>query len=141
MVTREAHPPLAEKAAVLEAEACLQCGGPCTPAPCVGACPAGIDVPDSVDGRSLRPVLTGEREQIYDAVYAHFRDSQRMIRTAEWKYAVYPQAGREQLFHVAEDPDELQNLVNGAAHAEVLSDLRVRLTTWRQERGDVTLGP
>lgn len=28
-----------------EADACLQCGGPCTSAPCVGACPAGIDIP------------------------------------------------------------------------------------------------
>jgi len=34
-----------ESEAVLEAEACLQCGGPCTSAPCVGACPAGIDIP------------------------------------------------------------------------------------------------
>lgn len=30
---------------MLEADACLQCGGPCTSAPCVGACPAGIDIP------------------------------------------------------------------------------------------------
>jgi hypothetical protein len=36
-VTRDAHPPLAEAQAVLEAEACLQCGGPCTSAPCVSA--------------------------------------------------------------------------------------------------------
>ena len=102
---------------------------------------AGIDVPDSVDGRSLRPVLTGEREQIYDAVFAHFRDSQRMVRTAQWKYVVYPQAGREQLFHVAEDPDELHNLMDDASRAEVLKDLQLRLTTWRRESGDSTREP
>jgi glutamate synthase (NADPH/NADH) small chain len=46
---------LTEAEAVLEAEACLLCGGPCTSAPCVGACPAGIDIPgfikDIAEGR------------------------------------------------------------------------------------------
>lgn len=44
-VSRDAHPTMETAVAVLEAEACLQCGGPCTSAPCVGACPAGIDIP------------------------------------------------------------------------------------------------
>lgn len=94
---------------------------------------AGIAVPEGVDGRSLRPVLTGEREEIYDAVYAHFRDSQRMVRTAEWKYVVYPQAGREQLFHVAEDPDELRNVVDQARYAAVVRDMQGRLTTYHND--------
>ncbi|MFO0829835.1 MAG: FAD-dependent oxidoreductase [Phycisphaerales bacterium] len=42
---KDAHPAMSEREAVLEAEACLQCGGPCVAAPCVGACPAGIDIP------------------------------------------------------------------------------------------------
>ncbi|MBL9119070.1 MAG: FAD-dependent oxidoreductase [Phycisphaerae bacterium] len=41
----DAHPPMLPAEAVLEAEACLQCGGPCAAAPCVRACPAGIDIP------------------------------------------------------------------------------------------------
>ena len=44
-VSRDAHPSLTDQEALLEAEACLQCGGPCNSAPCVGACPAGIDIP------------------------------------------------------------------------------------------------
>ncbi|HEX2837263.1 MAG TPA: FAD-dependent oxidoreductase [Phycisphaerales bacterium] len=44
-ISRDAHPRLTQAEAVLEADACLQCGGPCTSAPCVGACPAGIDIP------------------------------------------------------------------------------------------------
>lgn len=44
-VSRDAHPTLTEQEALLEAEACLQCGAPCNSAPCVGACPAGIDIP------------------------------------------------------------------------------------------------
>lgn len=54
---RDAHPAMTEAEAVLEAEACLQCGGPCNSAPCVGACPAGIDIPgfikDIAEGRPV----------------------------------------------------------------------------------------
>jgi arylsulfatase A-like enzyme len=102
---------------------------------------AGIEAPETVDGRSLKPVLTGERQEVYNEVFAHFRDSQRMIRTAEWKYVVYPQAGREQLFHITEDPDELRDLAVEVQHMDVLNELRARLMTWRRERGDVTLKP
>ncbi len=56
-ISRDAHPALSDAEAVLEAEACLMCGGPCTGAPCVGACPAGIDIPgfikDIAEGRPL----------------------------------------------------------------------------------------
>src|SRR5690348_648251 len=40
----ELHPPLTAEDAVLEADRCLECGGDAA-APCVAACPAGIDVP------------------------------------------------------------------------------------------------
>ncbi len=56
-VSRDAHPAMKDAEAVLEAEACLQCGAPCTSAPCVGACPAGIDIPgfirDIAEGRPV----------------------------------------------------------------------------------------
>ena len=100
---------------------------------------SGIEIPDSVDGRSLRPVLAGRQDAVYEHVYAHFRDSQRMIRTDEWKYVIYPQVDREQLFHLSEDPDELRNLATDPAHADRLNTLRGRLTAWRASRGDSTL--
>ena len=40
--------PLAPPEAVLEAERCLDCGGPYAPAPCSVACPADVDVPSFV---------------------------------------------------------------------------------------------
>jgi dihydropyrimidine dehydrogenase (NAD+) subunit PreT len=45
---QELRPPLTAAAAVLEADRCLQCGGAHAPAPCVVACPAGVDVPTFV---------------------------------------------------------------------------------------------
>jgi glutamate synthase (NADPH/NADH) small chain len=44
-LTRELRPPLTASAAAVEADRCLECGGPHAPAPCVVACPAGVDVP------------------------------------------------------------------------------------------------
>ena len=40
----ELRPPLDPVDAVVEADRCLECGGPHAPAPCAVACPAGIDV-------------------------------------------------------------------------------------------------
>ena len=41
----ELRPPLSPESAVLEADRCLECGGPHAPAPCTLACPAGVDIP------------------------------------------------------------------------------------------------
>ena len=45
---RELHPPLSAEMAVVEADRCLECGGPYAEAPCVTACPADVDVPGFV---------------------------------------------------------------------------------------------
>jgi arylsulfatase A-like enzyme len=100
---------------------------------------AGAPIPASVDGRSLVPILRGERESSYSEVFTHFRDVQRAIRTDEWKYIVYLKAQREQLFHLASDPHELTNLSDDADYASVLADLRTRLTRWRDSWSDPTL--
>ena len=42
---RELRPPLSADAAAVEADRCLECGGPYAPAPCMVACPADVDVP------------------------------------------------------------------------------------------------
>lgn len=44
----ELAPALTEEEALLEADRCLECGGPHAPAPCSVACPADIDVPSFI---------------------------------------------------------------------------------------------
>jgi arylsulfatase A-like enzyme len=100
---------------------------------------AGVAIPESVQGRSLAPVLRGEQEQVYDAVFTHFLKVQRAIRTDGWKYIVYPVAEREQLFRLTDDPDELTNLLDDPQHAETLNALRTRLTQWRRSWNDPML--
>ncbi len=61
-VFTELHPPLMEQQAVVEASRCLECGGPLAPAPCVSACPTGIDIPRFIkeirEGRPLDAART-----------------------------------------------------------------------------------
>jgi dihydropyrimidine dehydrogenase (NAD+) subunit PreT len=44
----ELRPALSREQALLEADRCLECGGPHAPAPCTLACPADVDVPSFV---------------------------------------------------------------------------------------------
>ncbi|MCA9025167.1 MAG: sulfatase-like hydrolase/transferase [Planctomycetaceae bacterium] len=99
-----------------------------------------IEIPATVHGRSLKPILRGETDQIHDAVFAHFLDRQRMIRTDEWKYISYPQVGRDQLFQLSGDPDELNDLADIPDHTEVKVELSCRLDRWRSDRNDPTFG-
>ncbi|MGZ8695059.1 MAG: NAD(P)-dependent oxidoreductase [Gaiellaceae bacterium] len=47
-LTCELRPPLARDEAMIEADRCLECGVRHAQAPCVAACPAGVDVPSFV---------------------------------------------------------------------------------------------
>lgn len=98
---------------------------------------AGVKVPDSVQGKSLLPVLAGKKAEVHDAAYGYFTDTQRMIRTPDgWKLIRYPKAGRTQLFHVAADPDELEDLAGKPAHQDRQKPLTASLNSWLRERGD-----
>src|SRR4051812_45255441 len=61
----ELCPPLAPDEAVLEADRCLECGGPYAPAPCTVACPADIDVPSFVAA-----IAEGDAERAARTIFA-----------------------------------------------------------------------
>ncbi len=46
----ELRPPLSAEEGILEADRCLECGGPYAAAPCTLACPADVDVPGFIAG-------------------------------------------------------------------------------------------
>ncbi len=97
---------------------------------------AGVPVPATVESKSLVPILTGKGGALYPFVVSYYTDTQRAIRTPDWKYIEYPQAGRKQLFHVRHDPDELHDLSGETAHAETAASLRRDLLAWLHEHGD-----
>jgi arylsulfatase A-like enzyme len=101
---------------------------------------AGIKAP-AVNGRSLVPVLQDRQDEMHPFIVGYFQDSQRMIRKENWKLIWYPKIDRWQLFNVADDPDELNDLIAVAAQAERIAELRQSLKTWLSEHHDPLLKP
>ncbi len=100
---------------------------------------AGVPVPEAVTAKSFAPVLRGETDRHQQAIFGYFRDTQRMIRTGNWKFAVYPQVGEKQLFNLESDPVEMENLAGAPQHAGIQADLEARLEEWRRKTGDPLL--
>jgi arylsulfatase A-like enzyme len=100
---------------------------------------AGIDIPKSVDGHSLRPLLEGKktswREDFFYEHHFHNRNSKEGaiprtegVRTRDWKYITYidEKAPYEELFDLKNDPFEEKNLAGDQLHAKRLTDLKRR---------------
>ena len=102
---------------------------------------AGLEVPSSMQGRSILPLVRGRREGWPEEVFVQISESQvgRAVRTRRWKYGVeapgqkggeVPAASayREQfLYDLQADPYELENLIELESHQEVAAVMRQRL--------------
>jgi arylsulfatase A-like enzyme len=97
---------------------------------------AGVKIPDTVQGKSLVPVLTGKADSVYPHLIGCFTDTQRAIRTDRWKLIWYPKLDRRQLFDLAADPNELKDLSADPQHSATRGELRAKLETWLKENGD-----
>jgi len=105
---------------------------------------AGVEVPDTMQGRSLVPLLGGrEAEWRTSFVYENFYEppfytpTLYALRTETWKLVEYPgYPSWTELFQLAEDPHETENLAGSEEHAATLATLRAELA--ERERG---IGP
>ena len=93
----------------------------------------GLSLPEgrNLPGRSFLPFLKGDRsrENEFVVVYDEYGPV-RMIRTKEWKYAHRYPDGPNDLYHLAEDPDERTNLADDPAHARRASELKGEMEEW-----------
>ena len=106
--------------------------------PTACAC-TGIDIPKTVEGKSLLPVLQQKTKTIYPHIFGYFRNFQRMIRTDDWKLIHYPHINRYQMFNITKDPKELNNLATVAEHAATFKELKTKLETWQRKVNDPVL--
>jgi len=95
-----------------------------------------VEPPKEIDGRSLVPVIAGKADKHRDALLLAYRDVQRALRTDRWKLIVYPKINRTQLFDIAADPDEMNDLAASAEHAGRLATLLDRLKAAQSVFGD-----
>lgn len=103
---------------------------------------AGLSPPAGCQGRSLLPLLRGERPDDWrqDIVSTYNGQqfglfTQRMIRTKKWKY-VWNCTDVDELYDMQADPWELSNLINSESHQAVLARLRQRLLEELTAGGD-----
>lgn len=96
----------------------------------------GIEIPETVQGRSLVPVIRGELDEIYPAVFGHYSKYQRMVRKGHWKLIEYPQIDRRQLFDLEADPHELHNLADDPLQQSRVDELLAELRAWQREVDD-----
>jgi len=76
---------------------------------------AGVELPKTIQGESLKPVLMGGRNTVRDVIYGAYcggtKPGMRSVRRGDWKlikYDVLDGKVREtQLFNLMENPDEL----------------------------------
>ena len=86
---------------------------------------AGVPIPETVEGISL--ASDGQREHLYGEHYEDDERATRMLRSERHKLIYYPLGNRVQLFDMQEDPDELRDLADDPAYAEVCEDLTAKL--------------
>ncbi len=104
---------------------------------------AGAPVPETMQGRSLAPLLRGRATDWRDSfLYEYFQEDwlpglpdMLGVRTASWKYITYPTlpGEMEELYHLDADPHELRNLAADAAHTEKLREMRAELERLKRE--------
>jgi len=90
----------------------------------------GTDIPESVDGRSLLPLLRGEapaREAWRPYIHIEHAPRFHALTDGKKKYAWFAGDGCEQLFDLESDPGECHDLAGNPEHAEALGLWRQRM--------------
>jgi arylsulfatase A-like enzyme len=102
---------------------------------------ATVSAPASMQGRSLRPLLHGDKiEWRSEWFYEHHTlpniiPPSEGVRTAKWKYLrwVGVDPAVEELYDLTTDPTEQHNLATSARYRETLDDLRERWSRLRRD--------
>ncbi|AWW32795.1 sulfatase [Echinicola strongylocentroti] len=107
---------------------------------------SGIEAPDDMQGESLMPLLTGNKEKWdRDAVYYHYYEypSVHMVKrhygivTKEYKLVhFYYDVDEWELYDRKKDPNEMNNVINDPAYAEVVAEMKVKLKELRAKYKD-----
>lgn len=93
------------------------------------------------DGTSLRPLIEGTAKDWRDCIVTEgfgldfLQHSQRALRWDRYKY-VFNCGGPDELYDLAADPHEMNNLVFDAGSAALLREGREKLDGWMTARGD-----
>ncbi len=91
---------------------------------------AGVDVPPSVEGHSVLPLARGDSPNWRSYIHGEHAwgpESNHYLTDGREKYIWYSQDGREQLFDLANDRQELHDLSQDPSRKTTLAEWRARL--------------
>ncbi len=118
---------------------------------------SGQDIPDGLQGRSLKPVLAGESDLSDNDVFIQWNGASneipdRFLGSAEinrmlalpWRSVVTPDrwklnlcvGDRCELYDLNSDPFERNNLYDDPAHKDRIRDMAARIRIWQHRTGD-----
>jgi choline-sulfatase len=97
---------------------------------------AGLDVPDHVQFRSVLPLIEGERDEQYEAIYGGYRGHQRSVIDGRYKLILYPKAPKVLLFDLKNDPEEMHNLAEKPKYQSKVKALFNKLVEMQPKTGD-----
>jgi arylsulfatase A-like enzyme len=99
---------------------------------------AGLETPETVEFRSLLPLLKNAEADHRRHLYFAFMSWQRAIQDTRYKLIEYCVSGKRhtQLFDLVNDPHEVDNLADALAHGQTLATLRRQLKKERLRLND-----
>lgn len=114
----------------------------------------GIEIPESVTGKSLKPVIEGEKESVRNSTYHAYFQFQRAYREGDYKLIEYVRAPGwtkadgdyvagsrvTQLFNIAKDPWESQDLSFFPDQKERVAQMREAMRKEAMAVGDYADG-
>jgi len=102
---------------------------------------AGVKVPEAVQGRSIVPILKGEKSDVRDVVYyAYYELGEHRVpqhfgvRTKRYKLFYIPMSKEWQLFDLEKDPQEMRSFDGDPDYKEIQEDMTAR---YHQIRKDI----
>lgn len=99
---------------------------------------AGTPIPDDWQGRSLLPAYRETPDDWRDALYlecSYYPGTMTAICTDRWKYVHFVNGGEEELYDLAEDPDELKNRAADPSYGAERREMRRKLVELIRDEG------
>lgn len=106
---------------------------------------AGLPTPAEMHGRSLLPILHGEKPADWrtSAYYRYYHDpghhntrSHLGVRTATHKLIYYWKKDAWEFYDLVKDPNEQNNLINDPKQAAKIAELKAEITRLQKQFGD-----
>ncbi len=96
---------------------------------------AGVDIPETVDGMSLLPLMRGETQKTRAYIHGEhstcYSTEQEMqyVTDGNYKFIWFPRMGREQFFDLTKDRKEMNDLISSGEYKALVELWRGRLVS------------